>query len=98
MKFPLIVLLFFTFFIVVNLVQYISQRPDRLRRVVDFFSSLFGNSNNFKIGGDMRTGLLMFLAFVGIVVFGVVSFGNLKKEFFLRFFNYLNNYRTFLSF
>lgn len=75
MKFSLVVFLFFTFFIIVNLVQYLMQRPDFMRRVQEFFSSLLGEGNNFKTGGDMKKNLLVFLAVVGLVIFGVVSFG-----------------------
>lgn len=75
MKFSVIVFLFFVFFVVVNLVQYILQRPDRVRRIMDFFNSVSGTDNHFKMGGDMKMRFFGLLAFIGIVVFGVVSFG-----------------------
>ncbi len=75
MKFSFVVFLFFAFFIIVNLVQYLMQRPEHLRRVREFFTSLLGESNHFNSGGDMRMRLLGFLAVVGVVIFLVVSFG-----------------------
>ncbi len=75
MKFSALVFLFFVFFLVVNLVQYIMQRPDRVRRIMDFFNSVSGTDSHFKMGGNMKMRLFGFLAFVGILVFGVVSFG-----------------------
>ncbi len=75
MKFSMVVFLFFTFFIIVNLVQYLMQRPDHLHRVREFFNSLLGETNNFKTGGDMRMRLLGVLAFLGVIIFGIVSFG-----------------------
>lgn len=75
MKFSFVVFLFFAFFIIVNLVQYLMQRPEHMRRVREFFTSLLGESNHFNSGGDMRMRLLGFLAVVGVVIFLVVSFG-----------------------
>ncbi len=74
MKFSFL-LFFFLFFLGINLIQYFSQRPERLRQLFAFISNLFGNSNNFKIGGNMRMRFLGFLAVIGIAVFLVVSFG-----------------------
>ncbi len=75
MKFSFVVFLFFTFFIIVNLVQYLMQRPDHIHNVREFFNSLWGDTHNFKTGGDMRMRLLGVLAFLGIIIFAVVSFG-----------------------
>ncbi len=75
MKFSMVVFLFFTFFIIVNLVQYLMQRPDFMHRVREFFNSLLGETNHFKTGGDMRMRLLGVLAFLGVIIFAVVSFG-----------------------
>jgi regulator of protease activity HflC (stomatin/prohibitin superfamily) len=75
MKSSFLLLLFFLFFVVINLIQYVSQRPDRLRQFAQFFRNLFGSSNNFKMGGEMRTRILVFLAVVGFAIFAVVSFG-----------------------
>ncbi|MCB9772409.1 MAG: hypothetical protein H6754_07665 [Candidatus Omnitrophica bacterium] len=75
MKFSFLVFLFLTFFIIVNLVQYIMQRPDRLRQVIDFFRSASGNTNNFRIGGNMGKRFFGLLALAGILIFAIVSFG-----------------------
>lgn len=75
MKFSFLVFLFLTFFIIVNLVQYIMQRPDRLRQVIDFFRSASGNTNNFRIGGNMGKRFFGLLALAGIFIFAIVSFG-----------------------
>ncbi|MCC6758053.1 MAG: hypothetical protein IT395_00305 [Candidatus Omnitrophica bacterium] len=74
MKFSFL-LFFFLFFLGINLIQYFSQRPERLRQIIVFFSSLLGNSTQLKIGGNMKMRLFGFLAVVGFVVFVVVSFG-----------------------
>lgn len=75
MKFSFL-LFFFLFFLAINLIQYFSQRPERLRQLFAFISNLLvGNSNNLKIGGDMRMRFLGFLAVVGVAIFLVVSFG-----------------------